>query len=325
MRSPAHPNRAEEQLTAGPEVMADELRAFVTAVLASAGTEERPGVALEVFNTCVSGTPDLAGTVGQVLDNPLNAVAPLIYGAGPPGRPLYIVHGADGEVGWFLRHLRGLSLPRPVHGVVAPAWYGEAMPTSLRLLAARHLRAVREAQPAGPYSLAGYSVGAPVALEMAGQLEAAGEEVDGLLLIDPVINSNRLLPADVVFFRLSQLRQRRHPVMAPYFALADRSSEEEVLSALERMVIPADPVGRRFYRGLLALVGLLTAPPLAPRPVRPGRGMVIGSHPAELPDAAGGEASPVIRGPVTFRQIPGQHARMFEQPALHQAVTEFLS
>jgi thioesterase domain-containing protein len=305
--------------------MAEELRAFITAVLASADADRRPDVALEVFNTPVSGTPDLAGTIRQVLDNPLNAVAPLIHGAGPAGRPLYIVHGADGEVGWFLRHLRGLTLPRPVYGVVAPPWYGEAMPGSLRLLAGRHLQAVRAAQPAGPYTLGGYSAGAPLALEMAAQLEAAGQEVDGLLLIDPVTNADRLQPADVVYFRLHQLRQRRHPVMAPYFALADRSSEPEVLSALERMIIPADPIGRRFYRGLTALVGLLAAPPLSLRPVRPGRCTIVGTQPSELPGAGGPAEGPVIESPVRFCPIPGPHARMFEQPALHQAITEFLS
>ena len=52
-------------------------------------------------------------------------------------------------------------------------------------LAAKHLDQVRRIQPEGPYRLAGFSLGALVVLELARALNAAGEQVERLLLIDP--------------------------------------------------------------------------------------------------------------------------------------------
>jgi len=54
------------------------------------------------------------------------------------------------------------------------------------------VREIRRVQPAGPYTLMGYSFGARVALEAARQLEHAGERVDRLVLIAP--GSPRLAP-----------------------------------------------------------------------------------------------------------------------------------
>lgn len=331
LEEPAAPAaEVARSLSASPEAMSAELRAFITAVLVAEEADERSRVALDVFNTPATEGLSLADTVGEVLANPLNAVAPVIHAAGPPGRPLFIVHGADGETGWFLRHLRAAPLPRPVYGLTSPAWYGEPMPGSLRALAARHLRALREVQPAGPYTLGGFSAGAVVALEMAGQLERAGERVDAMLLIDPGLSRTPWSTAEVVHFRLNQLRKRRHPVMAPYFALADRVAQEDVLAALAGMAaIPADPVSRRFYRGLLALLGVLSAPSLSLRPVHPRRCLTLTGQIAQPANGDAGPAgrpqSSLIGCPVDVVTVPGPHARLFEQPVLHESVARFLT
>ena len=52
-------------------------------------------------------------------------------------------------------------------------------------LARTHVVAIRQIQPYGPYRLAGYRFGGIVALETARQLEAQGEEVEILFLLDP--------------------------------------------------------------------------------------------------------------------------------------------
>lgn len=51
--------------------------------------------------------------------------------------------------------------------------------------AAQSVAALRRIQPTGPYILGGYSLGAHIALEAAMQLEADGEKVDRLFLVDP--------------------------------------------------------------------------------------------------------------------------------------------
>jgi thioesterase domain-containing protein len=52
-------------------------------------------------------------------------------------------------------------------------------------MAAAHLEALRRVQPVGPYLLGGFCNGGLIAYEMARQLQAQGERVDLLLLIDP--------------------------------------------------------------------------------------------------------------------------------------------
>jgi len=56
---------------------------------------------------------------------------------------------------------------------------------SVEDIAALHLADIRECQPKGPYCLGGFSFGGLLALEMARQLRAQGEEVALLALFDP--------------------------------------------------------------------------------------------------------------------------------------------
>ncbi|GAA3345355.1 hypothetical protein GCM10020358_52110 [Amorphoplanes nipponensis] len=67
------------------------------------------------------------------------------------------------------------------HGVNA----GEAPHERVADMAAADLEQIRRRQPAGPYTLWGYSFGARVAFEAAHQLERAGEQVEHLVLIAP--------------------------------------------------------------------------------------------------------------------------------------------
>ncbi|MEQ1756873.1 MAG: amino acid adenylation domain-containing protein [Vicinamibacterales bacterium] len=57
---------------------------------------------------------------------------------------------------------------------------------SIEGVAASHLARVRGVQPHGPYRFGGYSLGGLIALEMAHQVRAAGEEVELLFLLDPM-------------------------------------------------------------------------------------------------------------------------------------------
>ncbi|MFF8288759.1 amino acid adenylation domain-containing protein [Streptomyces sp. NPDC016309] len=99
--------------------------------------------------------------------------------------PLFCVHAAAG----FSWSYAGLTTPlgagRPVYGLQARGLDGtEAMPTSLREMAADYLDHVRSVQPTGPYHLLGWSFGGVVAHEMAVQLEESGESVRTLAILD---------------------------------------------------------------------------------------------------------------------------------------------
>ena len=78
-----------------------------------------------------------------------------------------------------------LAPDQPVYGVRAKGSDGAQEPLrDVESMAACYLDAIRAVAPEGPYLLGGYSSGAIVALEMAQQLRAQGEEVALLAMID---------------------------------------------------------------------------------------------------------------------------------------------
>jgi amino acid adenylation domain-containing protein len=103
------------------------------------------------------------------------------------GRPFYCVHALGGEVFGYVHLARHFAAAgRSFYGLQATET-GEAEtlePETLEEMAARYLHRLREAQPAGPYTLGGWSIGGVVAFEMARQLERQGESVDLLVLLD---------------------------------------------------------------------------------------------------------------------------------------------
>lgn len=99
--------------------------------------------------------------------------------------PLHLVHSLAGELTWLPLLARRIDDRRPLYGFAAPGLNADVpAPASLNDLAASYLAAVRSAQPRGPYLFGGYSFGGMVAYEMARQAFEAGDQVEGLLLVD---------------------------------------------------------------------------------------------------------------------------------------------
>ncbi|HEX2091654.1 MAG TPA: alpha/beta fold hydrolase, partial [Longimicrobiaceae bacterium] len=110
-------------------------------------------------------------------------LVPIRAGAGR--RPLFLVHGAGGGVLSYAALGRRLPPDQPLYGLQARGLDGgEAPHASIEAMAADYLAAVREIQPAGSYLLGGWSMGGVVAFEMSRQMEAAGERVERLVLVD---------------------------------------------------------------------------------------------------------------------------------------------
>jgi amino acid adenylation domain-containing protein len=81
---------------------------------------------------------------------------------------------------------RHLGSDQPFY-VLEPHYFdGLKISTTIEAIAADHIASMRAVQPTGPYLLGGFCIGALVAYEMARQLYAQGEQVDNLVLIDPV-------------------------------------------------------------------------------------------------------------------------------------------
>ncbi|GAA2424282.1 amino acid adenylation domain-containing protein [Streptomyces glaucus] len=103
------------------------------------------------------------------------------------GRPLFLVHPMGGNVLCYLPLARHLPEDQPLYALQAAGGDAGTVPLeSVPELAASYLRALRRAQPDGPYALGGWSFGGFVAFEMARQLRAAGERADRVLLLDTV-------------------------------------------------------------------------------------------------------------------------------------------
>jgi amino acid adenylation domain-containing protein len=99
--------------------------------------------------------------------------------------PFFCVHPAGGGVFCLMELARALGPERPFYGLMAHGWQdGEEPLRSVETMAERYLAAVRGVQAAGPYLLGGWSFGGLVAFEMARRLEAAGERVGLLALLD---------------------------------------------------------------------------------------------------------------------------------------------
>lgn len=86
----------------------------------------------------------------------------------------------------FASLARHLDPERPCYVLQPPGLESPEPPILSRIedIASHHLREIRDVQPEGPYALGGHCSGAPVALEMARQLEDAGERIQLLVIVD---------------------------------------------------------------------------------------------------------------------------------------------
>jgi enterobactin synthetase component F len=99
--------------------------------------------------------------------------------------PLFCIHPAAGLARVYGRMLGSMDAQIPVYGLQARGIEDELPPhASVADMARTYVDAVRRVQPAGPYYLMGWSFGGVVAQAMAGRLEAEGEEVRRLFLLD---------------------------------------------------------------------------------------------------------------------------------------------
>ncbi|MBK5948468.1 hypothetical protein CCR93_03250 [Rhodobium orientis] len=108
---------------------------------------------------------------------------------GTPGEkapPLFLVHPIGGTLSCYGPLLAAMRPARPVYGLRAAGLEpGEAVAEGgLADMAAAYYRDLRKIQPRGPYSLAGWSFGGVLAYEIARQIEASGDTVAFVGLLD---------------------------------------------------------------------------------------------------------------------------------------------
>ncbi|MEV0966278.1 amino acid adenylation domain-containing protein, partial [Streptomyces sp. NPDC049910] len=120
-------------------------------------------------------------------ENELDTVLPMRGargGAGGPA-PLFCVHPVSGMSWCYAGLLRHLDEDRPVIGLQARQLTApQDAPRTMAEMADQYAAELRTLQPDGPYHLLGWSFGGLVAHAVAVRLEAAGETVGSLTLLD---------------------------------------------------------------------------------------------------------------------------------------------
>ncbi len=99
-----------------------------------------------------------------------------------------------------------LGPDQPLYGIQAQGLDGRtAIHTTIEAMAAHYIAEMKSVQPLGPYRIGGHCSGAWVAFEMARQLEASGDGLDAVVLVDqgpPGVEVQLPSPAEYVLKRI---------------------------------------------------------------------------------------------------------------------------
>ncbi|MGV9457321.1 alpha/beta fold hydrolase, partial [Streptomyces sp. NPDC003635] len=260
--------------------------------------------------------------------NPLDAVLPIRAAKGTAGQePLFCFHAVSGVSWGYAGLLPHLGTDRPLIAFQARRLDGaHNAPASIEEMADDYLAEIRRAQPHGPYHLLGWSFGGLVAHAVAARLEAAGEDVALLALLDsyplpagftaPEIDGRHVLTA-LLGSRGETVRVRCADTVPDIAELAE---------ALRR----TDPVLAGLEHAQAAAVVATTVDNLRMRyryvPDRRFGGGALFFDATGTPAGRSGAAAwaPYVRGRVEEVAVDCEHARMTEAEPL-RAIGEVLA
>lgn len=99
--------------------------------------------------------------------------------------PFFCVHGGFGDVIGFWNLAQKLGKEQPFYALQAVGLDGKIPPLNrIEAMASYHIQEIQKVQPQGPYLLGGLCIGGIVAYEIAQQLQAQGQEVALVALLD---------------------------------------------------------------------------------------------------------------------------------------------
>ena len=151
---------------------------------------------LDLPVTAVFLSPEVRGLAGRIDRLRTGQQAPAAAGLvlelteASAGEALFLVHAVGGTVFGYQELASELAGSYRVFAIQAAALSDQCgepagpPPETIEELAARYLVELRAAQPTGPYRLGGWSMGGLLAHQIVHQLEAAGEQVALLVLLD---------------------------------------------------------------------------------------------------------------------------------------------
>jgi len=119
---------------------------------------------------------------------------------GTPGkRPVFMVHGAKGNILWFKPLADRLRDGPPFYGVEAQGIDGsEPFLQTIEEMAQLYVKHIMTVDPIGPYRLIGYSAGGVIALEMADIIRKSGRSVEMLVMLDSLAPAEIAIPLSLL-------------------------------------------------------------------------------------------------------------------------------
>lgn len=253
--------------------------------------------------------------------------------------PFFCIHGVTGDILWLKDLAALMDDEQPFYGVQARGLDGEAEPYNrLDEMAAYYLKQIRQVQPSGPYYLGGYCMGGDIAYEVARQLQAQGEEVPILTVIDPppanlseraplsgrfLIDFTRNSPLWLrEFMRLggseisSRVRRKGRVALQTLWQKIRAESSENGLNATD-IIDQADDLPE--YRQKL-IESHLDALLHYNHAGYDGEVIIYEarSRPLLNPGYSASEWAAYVNNPITIRTVSGSHSSMLHQPHVRQ-------
>ncbi|MFE1229702.1 MupA/Atu3671 family FMN-dependent luciferase-like monooxygenase [Streptomyces sp. NPDC058745] len=260
-------------------------------------------------------------------------VTPIRSGGTRP--PLFCLHSSTGTSASYYPLAAHLGEDRPVYGVDAAPIVPGAAEESLDDLAERYCASIRKIQPEGPYHLLGWSLGGGIAWAVASRLQADGDTVGLLTLLDtqpPAELAEALGHAESAgaFADSFALSMGRPPLAIDLAALRPLDTEAQFGAVLDRMT-EAGLVRDGERTEILARARMFTAMTRAASvwKATPYRGpveLLVADQPGDVDWFAQGWARH-SDGPVRTRLVPGDHfsvMRSGSAPALAEVIGELL-
>jgi len=295
---------------------------FPISVLFEAPTIQQCAALIRKTSAAASGQPAGKPAVHQAQSPYL---VPMHPGEGRRKTPFFLCAGMFGNV-LNLRHLAHLiGTDRPFYGLQARGLYGDMKPhETFEEMARDYLVEVRKVQPHGPYLLGGFSGGGITAHAMARQLQAEGEKVALLVMLDtPLPTQPPLSLSDRVVIKLQdfrkegfgyvgswarrridwELRRLRSRFEAPRPVTAEQFHNAAIEAAF-RAALPRYDVG--YYRGRLVLFR-----PVLRVAYRLSGGRLVGST-RQFLYLDNGWSRKV--GDLVVHEVPGDHDSMVLEP-----------
>ena len=148
--------------------------------------EKRFGKRLPVAAIFQHRTIDQLAKLLRDNSRPYTPVSSIVEIQGQGSRPpLYFVHGVGGGMFWGYSNLaKHLGNDQPIYAFKSRGLDGLPEWTTIEDMAANYVADLRSHQPQGPYFIGGYCFGGVVAYEMARLLDAQGQKVALLALIN---------------------------------------------------------------------------------------------------------------------------------------------